>query len=260
MTEANAKKVQSEARLQWVPIAQMKVSPLAQRQLNQARVDRMLAELDLERIGHPTVSHRGEAFYIIDGQHRVEVLRSFGLGDTSLQCWTYIGMTEDQEAEAFLKLNDTLTVGGFDKFRVAVLAGRETECEINRVVMANGLKVSRDKDGIGAVGTLRRVYTRSDSKTLGRTLRLIRDSFGDSGFEAAVIDGLGLVCQRYNGELDEQEAVEKLKAMHGGVAGLMGKAGQEKRRLGCAMSHAVASAAVAVVNNGRRKKLADWFS
>lgn len=260
MTDPNPKRVTREARLQWVPIAQMKVSPLAQRQLNQARVDRILADLDLERIGTPTVSHRGDAYYIIDGQHRIEALKSYGLGDSTIQCWMHIDMTEEQEAEAFLKLNDVLAVGSFEKFRVAVKAGRETECEINRVVLANHLKISRDHDGISAVGTLRRVYVRSDSKTLGRTLRLIRDSFGESGFEASVIDGLGLVCQRYNGEVADTEFIEKLKAMHGGVSGLIGKAAIEKQRTGCPSAHAVASAAVSVINAGRRKKLANWWS
>jgi hypothetical protein len=46
-------RVQREARLQWVPISQMRVSPLAQRDLNQARVDRLAASFDPEQLGTP---------------------------------------------------------------------------------------------------------------------------------------------------------------------------------------------------------------
>lgn len=51
-------RVQREARLQWVPVPQMRVSPLAQRELNQARVDRLAASFDLEQLGTPAVSFR----------------------------------------------------------------------------------------------------------------------------------------------------------------------------------------------------------
>ena len=47
MTNATGKnRVEREARLKWVPISLMKVSPLAQREANQARIDRTAAGSD----------------------------------------------------------------------------------------------------------------------------------------------------------------------------------------------------------------------
>lgn len=256
------KRAEREARLRWIPIAKMKVSPLAQRELNESRIDAMLTEFDLEEIGTPTVSERDGSFYIIDGQHRVECFKRLGWDDLSLQCWTYTGLNEELEAEKFLRLNDTLTVHALPKFKIAVTAGRDEETDINRIVNSNGLVVSRDQvpGAVGAVGTLRRVYRRSDGKTLGRTLRIIRDAFGDSGLEAPVIDGIGHLCQRYNGALDDEEAIRKLGSMHGGAGGLLGKAEVIRRQTGNAKSLCVAAAAVETINSGKGgKKLPSWW-
>jgi hypothetical protein len=256
------KKVEREARLRWVPIAKMKTSPLAQRELNPARVSKLAAEFDLEQVGTPTVNERQDHFYIIDGQHRVEALREMGWGDQQIQCWTYVGLTEEEEAEKFLKLNDTLTVSSFAKFRVGVQAGRTVECDIDRIVRAQGLRVSTDRrDGaISAVGALRRVYNQAGPGQLARALRIIRDAYGDAGLDSAVISGIGLLCARYDSALDEARAVVCLSKARGGVNGLLGKAETIRRATGGAKYHCVAAAAVELINAGRGgKKLPAWF-
>jgi hypothetical protein len=255
-------KVERDARLRWVPIEKMKVSPLAQRELNQARVDHLAANFDLEQVGTPTVSERGGAFYIIDGQHRIEALKAIGYGDQQVQCWTYTGLTEEDEAERFLKLNDTLGVNAYSRYRVGVRAGREVECDIERVVRANGCVVSLDQipGAISAVGTLRRIYTRSGPKVLGRTLRLASTAYGDSGLVAPVLDGIGHLTARYNGDLNDEEAVKRLGSALGGVNGLLGKAEVLRRQTGNAKGVCVAAAAVEIINQGKGgKKLPSWW-
>lgn len=259
-TESN--KYQRSSHLEWIPVKDMRVNPLAQRDLNKARVDKLAANFDPELVEALTVNKRGGHFYIIDGQHRREAMIESGWGDQSIQCWVYSGLTEEQEAEMFLRLNDKLTVSSFAKFRVSVQAGRVRECDIDRIVRAIGLVVSQDKiDGaISAVGTLGRVYDRSGPKVLSRALRIIRDSYGDSGLEALVIDGIGLLCARYNGELEDQVAVVKLSKAHGGVNGLLNKAETLRRTTGNQKAHCVAAAAVDIINSGRGgKKLPSWW-
>lgn len=260
MTDHNSK-VERDARLRWHSIEKMKVNPLAQRELNQARVDHLIAHLDLEQIGSPTVNVRDGSVFVIDGQHRIEALRQFGMGGL-LQCWTYQNLTEQEEAEKFLKLNDNLVVRALPKFRAAVHAGREVECDIDRIVRSLNLVVSNDKvpGAIGAVSTLRRVYARSGPGVLARTLSIVRDAYGDPGMEMAVIDGISLVCQRYNSDLDEASAVARLKAAHGGVGGLLGRAEKTRLATGNVKGHCVAAAVVEIINRGRGKnKLPSWW-
>lgn len=257
-------RVQRAATLGWVPIEKMRYSPtVSQRErINWARVDRIAAELDLERIGTPTVNDRGDYFNVLDGMHRIEALKKHGYADQQVQCWCYKSLTDDEEAETFLKLNDTLQVSVFDKFLVGIRAGRPVESDVDRIVRANGLAVSRKRDNgaIGCVGTLMKVYQRSDGRTLSRALRIIRDAYGDAGMEGAVIDGIALLCQRYDGQVDEEAAIERLSSVHGGVDGLLGKArAAHKQRLG-SLPHCVAASAVEIINTGRGgKKLPLWW-
>ncbi len=260
MTKNASNRVEREARLRWVPLADLKVNPLAQRDLVQARVDHLAAHMDLEQIGTPTVSHRDGSWWIIDGQHRVEALRACGFDDEKVQCWAYEGLTSEQEAEMFLTLNNTLIVTALPKFRAAVHAGRPVETDIDRIVRSVGLVVSRDKipGAVGAVGTLARVYGRGPG-VLARSLRIIRDAYGDGGFEAPIIDGIGHLCARYNGDLDDGEAIKKLGDAHGGANGLLNKADVLRRSTGNPKAQCVAAAAVDTINIGRRKKLPSWW-
>lgn len=260
-----AKRVERAARLRWIPLGKTRVSPLAQRDLNDSRVEHITANMDLEQIGTPTVNERDGYFYIIDGQHRIEALRRW-LGDDcegqQIQCWSYAGLSEEEEAEKFLKLNDTLTVNAMAKFKVGVQAGRIVETDIDRIVRAQGLCVTSDKieGGVRAVGTLRRVYDREGAAVLARALGVIRDAYGTAGFDAAVIDGMGYLCGRYNGELDVPTAVTRLASAHGGVNGLLNNAEILRRQTGNSRGQCVAAAAVDLINRGRGgKKLPAWW-
>jgi hypothetical protein len=259
----NSNRAEREARLKWVPIEKMRIQTVAQRdRINWARVDKIAASFDLEQLGTPTVVERDGLFYVIDGMHRVEALKKIGYGDQQIQCWTYHDLTDEQMAERFLKLNDTLAVSAFDKFRIGVNAGRPIEADIDRIVRHAGLHVGRDKQAgsVSCVGTLRKVYERGGPGTLSRTLHLIRDAYGDAGLDAPVIEGIGLLCQRYNGELDVPLAVQRLANAHGGVSGLLGKAQNLRLQTGNQLGQCVAAAAVEIINSGRGgKKLPSWW-
>jgi hypothetical protein len=259
------KKVERVARLAWIPLNLVDFNPLAQRDLVQARVAKLVSEFDPEQLGYPTVNHRANKYWVIDGHHRIEALKQWlgdGWDEQHVQCQTYDGLSEDEEAEIFLKLNDVLAVQAFARFRIGVQAGRHEEVEVERIVRECMLRVSQDKgDGaISATGTLMRVYRRGGPQNLARTLLIVRDAYGDLGLEAVVLDGIGLLCHRYNGDVDDAQLVERLSKAHGGVNALLGKAEVFRKQTGRPKGHCVAAAAVEI-HNGRRggKKLPQWW-
>ncbi len=247
------------------PLAKMIVSDLSQRTRNDARVDHLLNDFDIDQIGYPVVSEREGHFFIIDGQHRIEALKRWlgaGWESQKIACAVYSELTHAQEAEMFLRHNDVLQVNAFAKFNVACSAGREVEVAIRKCVEAQGLHVAQGgtPGSIGAVGTLVRVFNRSNAQTLGRSLRIIRDAFGDAGLEAVVIDGMAHLCKRYNGLMDEDFAKQKLGATRGGVKGLLNRAEEIRLRTGGTRGHSIAAASVEIINSGKGgKKLPSWW-
>lgn len=253
-------RVERTGHLRWVVVSEIHVNPLAQRELRPGWAAQIAGDFDPDRFSPPLLSLRHGKHYVIDGQHRIEAMRIMGWDDQQVQCWVYEGLTEAQEADLFLWHNNRRSVAAFDTFRVAVKADRDVETDINRIVLANGLKVSQDADGISAVGALRKVY-RHGGPVLGRTLRVIRDSYGTPGMRREVIEGIGLLCSRYNGDLDDTKAVQRLGGVHAGVNGLTGKAQQMKKATGAALTECVAAAAVEIINGGRGgKKLPSWWA
>ena len=251
--------------LRYVPLGKMRIAPYAQRDLKEAWVDHLFANFEPEQLGALEVSERDGYFYIMDGRHRFETLKRWlgeGWEEQQIQCWVAIGLTEKDEAETFLRLNDVLAVNVFDKFRIALRALRPVETEINRVVVFQNLNISKQAvpGAISCVGTLRRVYLRDGREALASALRIARDAYGDAGLAAPVIDGLGLLCHRYNGVLDETAAIKALASAHGGVNGLLNIAEQLRQKTGNAKQHCVAGAAVEIINRSRAaKRLPSWW-
>lgn len=255
-------KAQRVAHLRWVPIAEMKISPRAQREFRQSHADKFAADFDLEALGYPVVNYRDGSYYVVDGQHRIAALKLIGWGDQKIQCECYDGLSEAEEADLFLRRDNRKAIASFEKFRIALTAERATETDINRIVLANGLTVSKNHaDGsIRCVGTLRKSYQQAGGPTLGRALRIIRDAYGSPGLEAPVIEGITLLCQRYNGALNDENAVARLANVHGGVNGLLGRAQNLRKQTGNQRAQCVAAAAVEIINAGRGgKKLPDWW-
>jgi hypothetical protein len=260
---SNSRRHSRASSLKWVAISQMKVSDRAQREFRQAHADEFAADFDLEALGFPVVNQRDGAYFIVDGQHRIAALKQIGWGDQLIQCECYEGLTEAEEAELFLRRDARKAISVFDKFRIGLVANREVEQDIEAIVHDNDLVISRTRvpGGVSAVGTLRRVHSRSGGPTLSRTLRIIRDAYGDPGLQNSVIDGIGHLCHRYNGQLDDAVAIAKLSTAHGGVNGLLGKAMILHKSTGNAKAQCVAAAAVEIINSKRGgKKLPSWWS
>lgn len=260
----SAKRHEVTPRQKWVTIGDMRVSPFAQREFSEGN-PAVRDTFDPDLIGHPVLSHRGTLYYILDGQHRIEGYRRWigeGWETQQLLCDTYEGLTEAQEAEIFLRHNTVKAVSTFEKFRIGINAERPVENDIDRVVRSLGLHISRQKGegNIGAVGTLRNVYGRGGAGGLSRTLRIVRDAYGDPGMESPIIDGIGLLSCRFNGEVDEVRLVRQLAGLRQGAGGLLQLAYIQKKQTGAALPQCVAAAAVDVYNRSRAgNKLPSWW-
>src|SRR5262245_7247615 len=119
-----------------VMLKAMSVSPVVQRELKHARVDHLLENFNLADFGMPGVSLRNGHYYIIDGQHRVAAYKAWSRTweKEGVMCIVHEGLTESQEADMFLRLNDVLLVGSFDKYHKSLTAKRTVETTVQKIL------------------------------------------------------------------------------------------------------------------------------
>lgn len=258
-TSPATKRRQRASHLMWLEIGQLRPHPRAQREYRPHRAEQLAADFNLEGMGFIVVSKHGSDYFIIDGQHRVAALKIVGFADTdAVQCEVYDGLSDEADAELFLERNTYLNVAALDKFRTAVVAGRADETAVAACVRAQGLTIG-GSGGIKAVASLMDAYRRTGADGLGKTLRILRDSYGERGFESAVIGGASLAVQRYNGKLDEDQAVKGLSTAVGGLNGLLNTAAKTRETLGQSKAQCIAATMVSFYNRAGGKRLPGWW-
>jgi hypothetical protein len=258
----SARLSEREAPLDWVSIETMVVPMTAQRAYRPAWAAKLANEFDPDKLGLFTVNVRDGQNRLIDGQHRKGMLEILGYTGEKVQSRVYRDLTDAQEADTFLRLNNRLTVNGFDRFRVSVTAGRTAESEVAAVVADVGLVVSEQKTAgaVGCIVTLVKVHRRGGAELLRRTLVIIRDAWGDVGLIAPVIDGVSAVLWRYGDRIRDDVLTTRLAGMRGGIGGMLSKAEVLVRATSKPRWQCVAAVCVDQLNEGRGgKKLPTWW-
>lgn len=262
----NSKRVIVGSTFKWVHLKDIRVDPRVQRELRSGWVAKRLPEFNPEDLGAIVLSHREDGHYVLDGQHRVALLRQIGWGDQQVYAEVFEGLSLEQEADVFLKRNQRITVAALDKFRVRTTAGDPMALDITNVVQGLGLRVGGNQakvKTVSAVVSLEKVYQGAgiagsrQIAALRDTLSILKDAWGESTttFEGTLIQGLGKVMIRYGTQVDKPTMIRKLATYPAGAPGLAGNA--RGRNIGSAsgrMADSVAEVIVDVYNKGRRGK------
>lgn len=257
-----------------VLVSELHVDSSAQRKLSTQWVRDHVDGFDVDQLGYIVVNRRSSdgKWYIVDGQHRVELMRAVGWGDQRIHAELFEGLSQRDEAELFNARNDRRAVRKYDTFRISVTAGEQQACDIASVVASAGLIISDQQTtgSITAVDKLEKIYqgagiasAREGRGALLRTLTTIHQAWGSSpaGFNGALVHGIGLVQLRYSGEIDQKALATKLGPIKGGAPGLLGNARALREMSGRPVPHCVAAIVVDIYNKGRRTgKLDEWES
>jgi hypothetical protein len=238
---------------------------VTQREFRKAKADRIAAKFDPNKIGVLTVNKRGNRWLVLDGQHRLAAAIQNGI--ESLLCEVYEELTDQQMADLFCGLNERTPVAPLDRFFIGCTANYDRETAIRRVVEANGQRVSHRRDeGISTIGALGNVYDRAGEVVLGQVIRTINLGFGGDplGFDRSVVEGLGLLYNRFNGKTNEKHLAQRLSNLKQGARELLRKGAAIRERTGNQMKHCVAAAIVDVYNKGEgptnsKSRLPDWW-
>ena len=73
---------------------------------------------------------------------------------------------------------------------------------------------------------IKKLYEKDEGATLARTIDTLLQAWGSTAaaVEGKLVEGLGLVFGRFNGEVDQAALVKKLAKYPGGAHGLLGNA------------------------------------
>lgn len=232
--------------------------PLAQREIVPSRLRKLNASLDLDAIGVLHIVHYAikdkMAMWIVDGQHRWRSLMDNGFGEWEVEIKIHADVTNDASASAlFLKLNDRSPVTPYDKFLNRLTAKEDDAISINDIVLKHKMKISRNTaDGhIVGIAALEKTYRLDEGEALDKTLGLTTGAWGLRSLDAKVIEGLGLVCARYNGTLDYPSLTKKLSKYPGTATGLIGDARKLMDYRKVTLSRAVGELVIGLYNKGR---------
>lgn len=267
MTNTNSNRPKRTRHLQWVNANELNVNPAAQREFRPAWAKSILADWDLEKFQEPHVNKREDgSLYIMEGQHGTWAYREKygeeGQDYLPIQVWLYEGLDERQEAEFFLSFNNKKAIPPMEKFKAGVTAGRDVESDIDRIVRARGCTINYAGTGhtIAAVGALQSIYHAHGARTLGDTVGILRDAFGEGGYERQHLMGVSMVLARYG--VEPADVTRALLSLRGGSKGLIQNASRLREVFGSKVNDATAAAIVELLNKSRRgsKRLPSWFA
>lgn len=236
---------------------ELRVHPVAQREIVPSNLKRIVTNLDLDAIGVlQAVEYDKRGLLVVDGQHRLRALLEHDFGEWSLDVQVHHYITDDKAAcDLFLKLNRGATISPFESFMKEYYAGYADACGAYAIAKRHNLKIGKGAaDGVLlCVTALKKLFRADQGKTLDATLGTILAAWGSksAALEGRLIEGVGIVFARYGEQVDKPALVKKLAKFPGGPSGLIGSARGLMQHQKATIPRCVADLVIGAHNKGK---------
>ena len=194
-----------------------------QRPVLDRTVDKLVREWDPRLLTPLVVSHREGRYNLVDGQHRVCAMRKKNGGkDVTALCRVYHGLTYEQEAELYYRLDRAkghLRLAHATK--ALVESGADAEIiEIKRLLEDAGFVWALDKPTgepfeVEATRAVINAYRLLGGAAFSRMLELVAKTWHGSpgSVKASLLSGMALFLKTYEAELDDDVFIKRLSAV-----------------------------------------------
>jgi hypothetical protein len=247
-----------------VRIGDTVIDVTVQRKLDNARVNEMIAKFNREAVGVITLNRRNNGkYYVVDGQHRRELLIRQGLEDDTVTANVYDGLTRQQEAFLFTLLNATKRPSPVDIFRARLVAGhRATRVMYDMLTKRNWTITLQPGDyRFAAVRTLENMY-RVDPGITERTVDILTKAWNGQkdSMDYRILSGLFHMLERYGDQVTDKTLIKKLSEYRGSASGIIGAANTFRTTMQNRGRDAVAFVIVNEYNKSEREgnRLPQW--
>jgi hypothetical protein len=208
-------------RMVQIKITELKIDPSYQRTecLKMTLVNSIVKNFNPHLLGVLIVSQRKDGYYVIDGQHRLEALKTMGI--ETVWCSVESGISQKTEAEEFIEYNskrNNLTQASM--FKAAIAAGDEEAAKIDSIMSRYYFKIdgkskyrtSKGSNTINAVKVVKTWFSRLPEDEFDRLFALLRVTWnGDSvSLDGRIIAGLGYLIKKAGNYFTNRDFAEKM--------------------------------------------------
>jgi len=194
-----------------------------QRPVELKAVEELIRDWDPRLLEPINVSFRGGEYNVLDGQHRITCMKKMADGkDVIVPCRVFTGMTYEEEAEMYAKLDKSRRrLSMRQATNAAVESGANAELtEIKQLVEDCGFTWAMDEPTgdsyeIGAVRALINAYRLLGGTAFSRMLFLLGNTWhgAPKSLKAVMLSGMALFLKTYETEIDNRVFVQRLSAV-----------------------------------------------
>jgi len=238
-----------------VRFSQVIIDPSVQRPINEAQVADIAKDFNPDALGTVTVSVRENGDWVLlDGQQRLNGAE-LAQYDGAVNCNFYKGLSRQQEAALFRRLNTRRPVSAPALFRVAVTEGEPQAVQIDQLLNVLGIRVG-GTGGFNAISVARRVASWENGMVhLRWALDVCANVWGVEGkhLDGRIIEGLALLHHRDGAAIDVEILRAKLAGRKAGIPGILGEARTVQGLRGGRLVIAVVEVLIGTYNAHMRK-------
>jgi len=207
-----------------LPINQLIIDHSYQRQVSNSFVKKITASFDESLIGAiRVVTRKNKMFAVVDGQHRLSVLKA--LGYETIPCIVHPEMSFKEEVSMFHDLNQGIhKLTALEDFWAMVSSGNKDSIAILEIIEKNGLKVPKrsgeregQKHSISAIGVVRQIVKNYKLDILDKTLDFVTKIWPANGeaLTGQLLEGVAIFIKRYasNPAYNTKNAQRKLAGL-----------------------------------------------
>lgn len=253
--------------LGYVRIAEMMRLPQGNRDVKDANLSALKRKWNDAHVGVFVLSLRADgAYYILDGQHRHELMLRAGRGRDQFPAEIHLGLTPDEELKLCRDINVTRKQWtAADKFKMDLAIQSPDAIEITRIVEKHGLSINltdgdRSNGRIAGIGALTRIYTSYQGGALDEVLGALVAAFGtNSGFASILMKGVAEFVATYRDHPNYSRAGLVRALSYTTATRLEAEGAQARDMLGLGSTEGVAYQVLRGFNHKKRStRLPDW--